>query len=168
MSKIIHLRCSVPLLLILLLQATWSSPALSMEKLDSSLYERLQGKKNITLIIVDFMKNLSKDPRLLGLPKVRNHLTRLRWRSSQKNMVDMICQATGGPCKYDITQLIPRHQEMELSSSEWNVMIEHLVRSLQKYRVAPKEQREMIALFGAFKDQVLKQPKEKSEPSKKR
>ena len=61
---------------------------------DKSLYERLGGKKAITAVVDDFVGRVAADKRINGFFAGAN-VPRLKM-----TLVDQICEATGGPCKY--------------------------------------------------------------------
>src|SRR5215813_14929805 len=59
-----------------------------------SLYDRLGGKDAITAVVDDFVANVAADKRINGF-FAKADVPRLK-----RNLVDQICQATGGPCTY--------------------------------------------------------------------
>ena len=69
--------------------AVWAAGATG-----TSLYERLGGKDAITAVVETFVTNVGADKRINGffastdLAKLKLHL------------VNQICEASGGPCKY--------------------------------------------------------------------
>src|SRR5689334_7271893 len=64
------------------------------EKKEKSLYLRLGGLNAIKSVVKDFLGNVAEDKRInkrfasSDIPKL------------QKLLVDQVCMATGGPCKY--------------------------------------------------------------------
>src|SRR5438552_17833306 len=59
-----------------------------------SLYDRLGGQPAVTAVVDDFVGNVAADNRINGF-FARTDIPRLK-----KNLVDQICQGTGGPCMY--------------------------------------------------------------------
>ena len=59
-----------------------------------SVYDRLGGQPAITAVVDDFVGNVAADNRIDGF-FARTDIPRLK-----KNLVDQICQGTGGPCMY--------------------------------------------------------------------
>jgi hemoglobin len=59
-----------------------------------SLYERLGGKPAIQAVVDDFIGNVAADPRINGF-FANADIPRLK-----RMLVDQICEASGGPCKY--------------------------------------------------------------------
>ena len=60
----------------------------------ASLYERLGGIEAITAVVGDFRDRVARDERING-KFARTDLSRLT-----KMLIDQVCEATGGPCKY--------------------------------------------------------------------
>ena len=52
------------------------------------------------------------------------------------NLVDQICQASGGPCKYTGKDMKTAHAGMGISSADFNALVEDLVGALDKFKVA--------------------------------
>ena len=60
-----------------------------------TLYERLGGIDAITAVVEDFRDRVAGDDRI-NLKFARTDLKRLT-----KMLIDQVCEATGGPCRYN-------------------------------------------------------------------
>ena len=66
---------------------------------DEALYKSLGGKKAITAVVDDFVGRVAADNRINSFFKATAADPK-RLSIFKKNLVDQICQAAGGPCKY--------------------------------------------------------------------
>jgi hemoglobin len=114
-----------------------------------SLYERLGGRAAISAAVDDAIVNLAEDRRInarFGNASIP-HL--------QKNLVDLICLRTGGPCTYTGANMADAHEGMHIRAEEFDALIEDLVKSLEKFRVPPREQAELLAILRQMKGAVI-------------
>ena len=118
---------------------------------DKSLYERLGGIDAIKLVVKDFVnEQVAKDDRInkkffnnVDLPKLEEHL------------VNQICEATGGPCKYAGKDMKAAHAGMGISSADFDALVEDLVKSLNKFKVAAADQKALLGILGPMKAQIV-------------
>jgi hemoglobin len=116
-----------------------------------SLYERLGGKPAITAVIDDFVGNVAGDARING--RFRNaDVPRLKAR-----LVDQVCEATGGPCKYTGASMRDAHRGMNITEAEFNALVEDLVKSLDTFKVPAKEKGELLGALGGMKGDIVGQ-----------
>ncbi len=114
-----------------------------------SLYDRLGGKPAITAVVDDFIGNVAGDP--LINDKFRNtdmpHLNAM--------LVEQICQATGGPCKYTGKTMQDVHAGMHITDAQFAALVGDLKKSLDKLNVPAPEQTELIGALGAMKPDIV-------------
>lgn len=116
-----------------------------------SLYERLGGKDAITAVVDDFVANVAADKRINGF-FAKADVPRLK-----RNLVDQICQATGGPCTYTGKDMRTAHKGMGITDADFNALVEDLKKSLDKFKVPAKEQGELLGALGSLKPQIVGQ-----------
>jgi hemoglobin len=116
-----------------------------------SLYERLGGKDAITAVVDDFVANVAADKRINGF-FAKADVPRLK-----RNLVDQICQATGGPCTYTGKDMRTAHKGMGITDADFNALVEDLKKSLDKFKVPAKEQGELLGALGGMKSQIVGQ-----------
>ena len=120
---------------------------MAMEK--KSLYDRLGGKPAITAVVDDFIGNVAGDTRInkrfatADIPRLKRML------------VDQICQASGGPCTYTGQTMKAAHAGMNISDSEFNALVEDLVKSLDKFKVGAQEKTELLNALGGMKGDIV-------------
>jgi hemoglobin len=116
---------------------------------DRSLYDRLGGKPAITAVVDDFLGNVGADTRInkrfagTDLPRLKTML------------VDQICEASGGPCKYTGRNMRDAHTGMKITDAEFGALVEDLVKSLDKFRVPAREKNELLGTLGGMKSDIV-------------
>ncbi|MDP3767461.1 MAG: group 1 truncated hemoglobin [Dehalococcoidia bacterium] len=113
------------------------------------LYDRLGGKPAITAVVDDFIANVAADGRInrrfagTNIPRLKSML------------VDQICEATGGPCKYTGQNMTDAHRGMSITDGEFTALVEDLVKSLDKFKVPAQEKSELLTALGGMKPQIV-------------
>jgi hemoglobin len=116
---------------------------------DKTLYDRLGGKPAITAVVDDFVGNVAADTRINGF-FAKADVPRLK-----ANLVDQICQASGGPCVYKGRDMMTAHKGMGISDADFNALVEDLVKTLDKFNVPAKEKGELLGVLGPLKPQIV-------------
>ena len=138
----------------LTLTACASAPPSSEAPPPPTLYQRLGGREAIKLVVDDFVANLAADPRVNQRFKA---LDGGQVAKLQTNLADQICDATGGPCAYLGKDMKAAHAGMGITEAEWNATVEDLVKSLNKLKVGPVEQQELLSALGGMKKDIVGQ-----------
>ena len=114
-----------------------------------SLYERLGGKPAIQAVVDDFIGNVAADNRINSF-FANTNIPRLNTM-----LVNQICQATGGPCKYEGRSMKAAHAGMGVSDANFNALVEDLVKSLNKFNVPEKEKNELLTALASMKGDIV-------------
>ena len=117
-----------------------------------SLYDRLGGKTAITAVVEDFVGNVAADKRINGF-FAKADIPHLKME-----LVDQICQATGGPCKYTGKDMKSAHAGMGVGGKDFDALVEDLGKSLVKFKVGKKEQKELVAALAPLKKDIVEKP----------
>ena len=115
----------------------------------TSLYDRLGGKSAITAVVDDFVGNVAADSRI-NLRFQGANIPRLK-----AMLVDQICEATGGPCKYTGKSMADTHRGMGIGDAEFGALVEDLVKTLDKFKVPTAEKNELLSTLGGMKGQIV-------------
>jgi hemoglobin len=115
------------------------------------LYDRLGGKPAITAVVDDFVGNVAADTRI-NRRFAGTNIPRLK-----AMLVDQICEASGGPCKYTGRSMQAAHAGMKITDAEFGALVEDLVKSLDKFRVPPEEKKELLSALGGMKGEIVGQ-----------
>ena len=117
-----------------------------------TLYKRLGGYDAIAAVADDFIGRLASDK------QISRFLTGLSGDSKKRLrqlLVDQLCSVTGGPCLYIGRDMKSSHQGLGITEGEWDAAANHLVASLNKFKVPKKEQDELMAIVATLKDQIV-------------
>jgi hemoglobin len=120
-----------------------------------SLYQRLGGRQAITLVVNDFVGNVAKDRRINRF-FAKTDIPRLK-----RLLVQQICNATGGPCRYEGRSMREAHRGLNVRNMDFDALVEDLVISLDKFGVRQREQRELLAILGSLRRDVV-QPRRRT------
>jgi len=116
---------------------------------NGSLYSRLGGKPAIRLVVEDFVQNVAADHRINGFFGTTN-IPRLK-----RLLVEQICEASGGPCRYGGRSMRAAHRGLGIRNADFNALVQDLGRSLNKYGVPAREQRELTAILLPLKRDIV-------------
>ena len=121
---------------------------------DKSLYDRLGKKPAITAVVDEFVGRVAADTRI-------NHYFAqtaadpARLKSFKMKLVDQICQATGGPCKYTGKDMKSAHMGMGVTSADFTALVEDLSGALDKFKVGEKEKGELLGALAPMKSDIV-------------
>ena len=118
-----------------------------------SLYLRLGGKKGITSVVNDFVSRLNADTRVSSFfAATTADPTRLA--TFKQHLVEQICQASGGPCKYTGKDMKTAHAGMNITTENFNSVVEDLTAALDKYKVGANEKNQLIGVLSPMKADI--------------
>jgi len=75
--------------------------------------------------------------------------------SFKMKLVDQICQAAGGPCKYTGKDMKTAHQGMGITTADFNALVEDLVGALDKFKVGAAEKNQLLGVLGPMQGQIV-------------
>lgn len=127
-----------------------------VESKEKSLYERLGGYDALAAVTDDFAGRLATDKKLgkffVGLSD--DSMKKLR-----QHVIDFLCLATGGPCAYTGRDMKLVHKGLEITEEEWDISVEHLKGTLDKFKVPEKEKGEVLTAIGSLKKDIVEKKK---------
>jgi hemoglobin len=121
-----------------------------------SLYDRLGGKPAIVAVVDQFVTNVAGDKRINTFFKVTAS-DKTRLATFKTNLVNLICQGSGGPCEYTGKTMKAAHKGMGITDANFNALVEDLVAALNKFKVGAKEKNDLLALLGPMKPDIVGQ-----------
>jgi hemoglobin len=116
-----------------------------------SLY-RLGGKEAITAVVDDFVGRVAADNRInkffakANVPRLKSQL------------VNQVCEACGGPCKYTGPDMKTAHRGMGITNTAFDALVGDLIATLDKLKVGEREQKELLAALGPMKNDIVEKP----------
>jgi hemoglobin len=120
-----------------------------------ALYERLGGLKGITLVVDDFIDRLVANNTLNKNPAIDAGRKSSPAPYLKFQVSILVCEVTGGPCKYSGKSMKESHSHLNITENEWNVMAADFKTSLDKFKVPAAEQGELFAIVGKTKSDIV-------------
>jgi hemoglobin len=71
------------------------------------------------------------------------------------NLIDQICQASGGPCKYMGKDMKTAHMGMGVGSADFDALVEDLVGALDTFKVGAHEKDQLLGALGPMKADIV-------------
>ena len=146
MKKVTSLLYFALMLFAAVAPAYATEPKQATESQQKSLYQRLGGYDALAAVTDDFIGHLATDPQLgrffTGLST--DSKTRVR-----QHVIDFLCVATGGPCKYTGRDMKTAHTGLNISDADWNKSVQYLVSTLDTFKLPEKEKSASSGRFPA-------------------
>jgi len=114
-----------------------------------SLYDRLGGLDAINALTESWVARVGGDERA-NKKFARTDIARLK-----KEVIDQLCEATGGPCTYTGRSMKDTHAGMKTTAGEFDVVMQHLTATLDELRISKVEQDELVDLLMPMRDDIV-------------
>jgi hemoglobin len=148
---------NIAVVFVVVLLSVFVSPAARAQQpgVQKTLYERLGGLKGITMVSDDFINRLVANKTLNQNPAINagrksSPPPYLKFQVSQ-----LICEVSGGPCKYTGKSMKEAHAHLNISEKEWEIMAAEFKKSLNKFKVPAAEQKELFEIVGKTKADIV-------------
>ena len=119
------------------------------------LYERLGGAYPIAIVVDDFIERLLVNDTLNANPAIKEARDRVPKAGLKFHVTTLVCQVTGGPCKYVGRDMKTSHTHLSISAREWDAMVVDLRATLDKFKVPKAEQDELVAIVGSTRPDIV-------------
>ena len=141
----------LPLLPALMLVTSFTlQPAAKAQ--EKSLYDRLGGYNAVAAVVDDFIGRLVTDKRFERFFVGHSKDSQKRIR---QHIVDQLCAAAGGPCIYTGRSMRDSHEGLNISEDDWKAAVDHLVASLDKFKVPKREKDDLLGAVSKFKNDIV-------------
>ena len=131
-----------------------SAPLVGQAMKEKPLYDRLGGKKAIAAVVDEFVARVAADKRINAFfGAAASDPARLK--TFKANLVDQICQASGGPCNYAGKDMKTAHMGMGVSGADFDALVEDLVGALDKFKVGAHEKDQLLGALGPMKTDIV-------------
>lgn len=119
------------------------------------LYDRLGGLVGITQVTDDFIDRLVKNGTLNANPAIDAGRKRSPAPYLKFHVSALICEVTGGPCRYTGRGMKESHAHLHITEKEWSVMVAEFKKSLARFKVPVTEQQELFDIVGKTKGDIV-------------
>ena len=123
--------------------------AQSPAKPQASLYDRLGGKEAITAVVDALSANVAADGR------INQRFANANIKRFKAQMVDLLCEASGSPCKYKGMDMQTVHAGMKISEAEFMAVAESAAKTLDSFKVPAAEKAEVMNLLASMKGDIV-------------
>jgi hemoglobin len=131
----------------------WNASAQSQSSAPpATLYKRLGGYDAIAAVTDDFIGRLAADKQLA---RFLVGLSSDSQKKLRQNVVNQLCEATGGPCIYTGRTMKTSHAGLGITENDWQSTVKHLVTTLDKFKVPEKEKNELLAVASSLKPDIV-------------
>ena len=137
------------LLVVAAAQPVLADDQMKGDKAQKSLFDRLGGKPAITAVVAEFVGNVGADNR------INKFFAHTDLEHLKMELVDQICQASGGPCKYTGRSMKEVHKDMGVSAADFGALVEDLVKALDKFKVPEKEKNDLLGILGPMQSDIV-------------
>jgi hemoglobin len=116
---------------------------------EKTLFDRLGGMAAIEAEIDDFLGNVLADDR------INKRFAETDAADLRQKLIDQVCEAAGGPCKYTGEDMVEAHKDMNVTDAEFDALVEDLVRSLDAKGVGSSEKNELLGVLGPMRSDIV-------------
>ena len=120
-----------------------------------SLYDRLGGTYPISAVVDSFIELLLVNDVLNANPAINAARARVPAAGLKFQVTALVCQQTGGPCKYTGRAMKASHVHLNIGEKEWQAMLSDFRRVLNNYKVPAKEQQELITIVESTRKDIV-------------
>jgi hemoglobin len=120
-----------------------------------ALYDRLGGVYSIATVVDDFIERLLVNQTLNANPAINQARAHVPKAGLKFQVTALVCEATGGPCKYTGRAMKESHQQLNITEEQWQAMVVDFQGTLDKYKVPAREQEELIIIVGSTKKDIV-------------
>jgi hemoglobin len=135
--------------------AAWAGESATPSGAQKPLYDRLGGLLGITQVTDDFIDRLVTNKTLNANPAIDAGRKRSPAAYLKFHVSTLLCQVTGGPCKYTGRDMKVSHARLNISETEWGVMVAEFKKSLARFKVPATEQQELFDIVDKTKGDIV-------------
>lgn len=129
--------------------------AVTEETTQPALYERLGGVYSIAAVVDDFIERLLINDTLNANPAIAKARDSVPKAGLKYRVTELVCQATGGPCKYTGRSMKDSHAHLNISEQQWQAMSTDFKATLDAFKVPDAEQEELFAIVESTKGDIV-------------
>ncbi|HBG20106.1 MAG TPA: group 1 truncated hemoglobin [Desulfobulbaceae bacterium] len=120
-----------------------------------SLYDRLGGLAPVSVVVSDFIDALVPDPILNENPAIDAARKRVPAPYLKYHVTAMVCEATGGPCRYHGRGMKESHTHLNITEREWDRMVALFKEVLARHNVPAGETQELLNIIDSTRPDIV-------------
>ena len=118
---------------------------------EASLYKRIGEQPGITIVIDNFLANVGGDDRVNG------RFAETDMGNLKALLIDQVCEATGGACKYMGKSMLEAHKGMAVTEDEFGIIAAHFADAMVKAGVATEDSSTIMGVLAGMHDDIVGQ-----------
>jgi hemoglobin len=157
--RISHIARAIPSVLAVAIAITAAGAAIQTargQEKRPSLYERLGGVYSIATVVDDFIERLLVNTTLNANPAINEARARVPKAGLKFHVAALVCEVTGGPCKYTGRTMKESHEHLNITQTQWDAMLADFKATLDKFKVPQREQQELIEIVSRTKNDIVR------------
>ncbi len=125
------------------------------EQKDKPLYDRLGGVYPISVVVEQFVNLSLANDVLNANTAIKAVVDQMPVAGLKYHLTAMVCQQTGGPCKYTGRSMKESHAHLDIGEKEWQAMVADFRRAMNDSGIPVKEQDELVAIIESTKKDIV-------------
>ena len=121
---------------------------------DQSLFSRIGGEPLLQKFADQFVRQVALNNKIMSNPIIAGALSKSQ-DDHKKKLATLLCQISGGPCKYEGRSVKAAHAPLKITQDEWKEMTRVFIQVLQKLKVPKKERQELAKLVARYNRQIV-------------
>lgn len=119
-----------------------------------TLFTRLGGMTAISAVVDEFLRIVVGDNRINRFFST-TVASSARAAALRQNLIDQVCEGSGGPCKYTGRDMKSAHQGMMISDVEFDALVEDLVKALDRFDVPMPEKAALLGILSPMRGDLV-------------
>jgi hemoglobin len=115
---------------------------------EATLFTRMGGMPTINKVVGETIDAVVADP------KTKRSFEGIKLPTLKESIAQQFCVLAGGPCKYEGEVMRKAHKGLNITDSEFDLMVAALRTSLDRY-VGEREKNELLRLLAPMKRDVV-------------
>lgn len=116
---------------------------------EPTLYASLGGETGVEQLTTDFIREIASDAR------IRGHYKNTDIGRFHRMMQLQMCEKTGGGCVYPGDSMKRTHGGMNINKTEFNGVVEALMRAMDKNNLPTSTQNRLLALYAPMRPDII-------------
>jgi hemoglobin len=112
-------------------------------------YAQYGGKAGITALINTFVGNVAADPHI-NYYFAHTNIPHLKYE-----LVQQVCMAVGGPCKYTGLSMRKAHQGMHVTTAAFNYLAQDMMDAMHTRKIPMSAQNYLMAILASMEPQIV-------------
>ena len=115
----------------------------------SDYYQQFGGKAGITALINTFVGNVANDPH------INMYFAHTNIKALKYNLVQQVCMAVGGPCKYTGPSMTDAHRGLQITESAFNYLAADMITAMDERRIPIGAQNYLLSLLAPMEPEIV-------------